>query len=146
MSRIMTFVSLLRIIRAVTVSFGKPYSTNICSNFPLSMEANALEKSRDNRVASRFFARIPSMIRRRVWIWEVVDRFLRKPSWFFFRNGKIHFYVYFFFYCVLHKSRKTSWNFQVFHISARSAAFHFLIALRTVSSSFLMKCLNSMSI
>ena len=34
-------------------------------------------------VASSFFARIPSIIRRIVKIYDVADLFLRKPFWFF---------------------------------------------------------------
>ena len=52
------------------------------------------ENSTNNSVASRFFARSP-MTRWIVRIWEVVDRFLGKPFWFFQRifsaSGQIWF-------------------------------------------------------
>ena len=35
------------------------------------------------RVATRYFALTPSMIRRIVIIWEVVNRFFPKPFWFY---------------------------------------------------------------
>ena len=43
----------------------------------------ALEKSTNNMVACRFFARTPSRILQIVKICDVVDLFLRKPFWFF---------------------------------------------------------------
>ena len=47
------------------------------------MESNDLEKSTNNIVASIYFARIPSMIRR-IWrICDFVGRFVRKQFWFF---------------------------------------------------------------
>ena len=46
------------------------------------MESNVLKRSTDNIVASMFFARTPSRIRRIVKICDV-DRFLRNPFWFF---------------------------------------------------------------
>ena len=55
------------------------------------MESNALEKSTNVSVDSRFFARIISMIRRIVRIFDVVDRFLRKPFWFFLREKYFDF-------------------------------------------------------
>ena len=45
------------------------------------MESNALEK--EYRVEG--FARTPSKIRRIVRIYDVMNRFLRKPFWFFLR-------------------------------------------------------------
>ena len=42
-----------------------------------------MEKSTNNIVVSKFFARTPSSIRWIVKIWDVVDQFLRKPFWFF---------------------------------------------------------------
>ena len=49
------------------------------------MESNALEKSTNRRVASRFLAWTP-----KIWrigrICDVVNRFLRKPFWFFPKN------------------------------------------------------------
>ena len=68
---------------AATVSLGRPQASSICSIFPLCMESKALEKSTNNIVASSFFACIPSRIQRIVKICDVVDRFLRKPFWFF---------------------------------------------------------------
>ena len=62
---------------ATTVSLGEPSASSICSIFSLCME------STNNNVASKFFARTPSRIRRIVKICEVVDLFLRKPFWFF---------------------------------------------------------------
>ena len=47
------------------------------------MESKALEKSTNNIVASRFFTGTSSRIRRSVKMFDVVDRFLRKPFWFF---------------------------------------------------------------
>ena len=67
------------------VSLGRPYTMRICSIFPLSMESNALEKSINNSVASRLFARSPSKIRWIVRICDVVDRFFQKLFWFFLR-------------------------------------------------------------
>ena len=66
-----------------TVSLGRPLARSIGSIFPLCMESKALEKSTNNIVASRFFSRTPSRIRRIVKIRDVVDRFFRKPFWFF---------------------------------------------------------------
>ena len=68
---------------AATVSLGRPYASSICSITPLRMESKALEKSTNNIVASRFFARTPSRLRQIVKICGVVDRFPRKPFWFF---------------------------------------------------------------
>ena len=45
---------LLFVFIEVIVSLGRPYASSICSIFPLCMELNSLEKSRNNRVASRF--------------------------------------------------------------------------------------------
>ena len=67
---------------AATVSLGGPYAIIICFIFPLCMESNALEKSTNNIVSSRFFERT-FRIRRIVKICDVVDRFLRKPFWLF---------------------------------------------------------------
>ena len=39
---------------AATVSLGRLLARSICSIFPLCMESNALEKSINNSVASRF--------------------------------------------------------------------------------------------
>ena len=83
--RTFTLVFLKRIVIAVTVSFGRPYASRICSIFPLCMESKALVKSTNSNVACRFFARTPSRILRMVNICEVVDLFLRKPFWFFLR-------------------------------------------------------------
>ena len=47
------------------------------------MESKALEKSTNDIVAFRFFAHTPSRIQRIVKICDIVDRFLRKPFWFF---------------------------------------------------------------
>ena len=47
------------------------------------MESKALVKSTNDIVATRFFTRIPSKIRRIFKIWDVVDLFLWKPFWFF---------------------------------------------------------------
>ena len=48
---------------------GRLYAKSICSFFSLCMEFNVLEKSANSRVASRFFARTPSMIRWMIKIW-----------------------------------------------------------------------------
>ena len=64
-----TFVFLYSIIMAAKVSLGWPLVWGICSIFPLCMESNALEKSTNNIVASRFFARTPSRIQRVVKIY-----------------------------------------------------------------------------
>ena len=77
------FIKCLGIIMAVTVSLSRPLDSSIGSIFPLCMEPKALVKSSNDIVASRFFACVPSRIRRRVKICDVVDRFLRKPFWFF---------------------------------------------------------------
>ena len=50
-----SFVFLLSIIIAVTVSLERPYARSICPIFLLCIESNALEKSTYNSVASRFF-------------------------------------------------------------------------------------------
>ena len=56
----------------------------VCSTFVLCMESNALKNSKNRCVASRFFARTP-----KIWgivrICNFVDRFPRKPFWFFQR-------------------------------------------------------------
>ena len=44
-------------------SLGSPYTRSISSNFPLCMESNALEKSTNNSIASRFFVHTHSMFR-----------------------------------------------------------------------------------
>ena len=62
-----------------------PYSSRICSIFPLWIESKSLVKSTNSIVASRFFARTPSRILRIVNICEVVHLFLPKPFWFFLR-------------------------------------------------------------
>ena len=74
---------LYSIIMAAMVSLGRPWASSICSIFPLYMESKALEKLKNNIIASRFFARSPSRIRRIVKICNVKDPFLRKPFWFF---------------------------------------------------------------
>ena len=76
-----------------TVSLGRSYN---CSIFPLWMESNALEKSANKSVTSRFcfvfvfcflfFCTNPFRIRRIVRIWDFVDRFLRKLFCFFQRT------------------------------------------------------------
>ena len=68
---------------AATVSYGRLSARRFCSIFPLFMESKVLEKYTTNIVASRFFARTPSRISRIVKICDLVDRFLRKPFWFF---------------------------------------------------------------
>ena len=40
---------------AVAVSLGRQYARSICSSFSLCMESNALEKSMNKSIASRFF-------------------------------------------------------------------------------------------
>ena len=59
----------------------------IAPYFLCFMESNALEKSMNNSVASRFLGHM--MI---VRICEVMDRFLRKPFWFFVRIFSISDY------------------------------------------------------
>ena len=51
------------IIFVVTVSLGTFYESSICSICPLRMETNALEKSTNKSIATRFFVPTPSMIR-----------------------------------------------------------------------------------
>ena len=55
--RTFTIVFLYSIIMTVTVSLRKPLARSICSIFPLCMESDTLQKSTNNIVASRFFAR-----------------------------------------------------------------------------------------
>ena len=50
----------ISIIIAVTVSLGIPYAISTYSLFSLCMESNGFEKSTNDSVASRFFARTPS--------------------------------------------------------------------------------------
>ena len=69
------FVLLYLIIIAVTVSLERLYHRSIYSIFSLSIESNASEKSTNNSVASRFFTRTPSRIRRIVRMCAAVDRF-----------------------------------------------------------------------
>ena len=57
----------------VTASLGRPYTSGICSIFPLSKESNVLEKSTNNSVASRFFGHTPLRIQRLVRICDAVD-------------------------------------------------------------------------
>ena len=57
--------------------WGKSSARSIGPIFSLCMEFT------NNRVASRFFVRTPSRIRRIVKICHVVNRFHRKPFWFF---------------------------------------------------------------
>ena len=83
--RTFTLVFLLRIVIAETVSFGRPYTSRICSIFPLRMKSKALVKSTNSNDACRFFARTPSRILRINNICEVVDLYLRMPFWFFRR-------------------------------------------------------------
>ena len=54
-------------------------------HLPQGMESNALEKTTNTSVASRFFAQTPSKIRQIFRIYDVVDQFLWKPFWFFLR-------------------------------------------------------------
>ena len=51
----LTFVLLLSIIMAVTVSLGRTFAISIYSIFPLCMESNILEKSTNKSVSSKFF-------------------------------------------------------------------------------------------
>ena len=51
-----TCIFLWIIIIAVTVSLGRPNANSICAIFSLYIESNALEKSTNKSVASRFFA------------------------------------------------------------------------------------------
>ncbi len=71
--RTFTFVFLYSIIKSVKVSFGRPYTSSICSIFPLCMESKALEKSTNDLVDLSFFVRSPSRIQRIVKICDVVD-------------------------------------------------------------------------
>ena len=82
MSELFTFVFLSSIIMAPMVSFGRQWARSICSIFPLCIKPKS--------VASRFFKRTPSKIRRIVRIFDVVDRFLRKPFWFFQIFSQFH--------------------------------------------------------
>ena len=50
------------------------------------MESNTLQKSTNNSVSSRFFDRIPSMIRRIVRIYEVGNQFTQKNVLIFLQN------------------------------------------------------------
>ena len=62
---------------AATVSLGRPW---VIEYFPSSLfETNTIEKSSNNRVAWRFFALTPSMIRRIIKMSYLVDQFSRKP-------------------------------------------------------------------
>ena len=65
------------IIMAATVSMGRPYARSICTSF-LCVWNRRPWRSRQ----IRFFARIPSRIRRIFKICDVVDLFQR-PFWFF---------------------------------------------------------------
>ena len=60
---------------APTISLWRPYAFSIHSILPLCIESNALQKSMNKIVASRFFGQTPK-IRRIVRICDVVDRFL----------------------------------------------------------------------
>ena len=53
--RTFTFVSLYYIIMAATISLGRPWAGSIYSILPQFMESEALEKSTNNIVESRFF-------------------------------------------------------------------------------------------
>ena len=55
------------------------------TNQPLRLELNVFEKSMNNSFTSKFLAHFFSMIRLITRICDVVDRFLRKPFWFFLR-------------------------------------------------------------
>ena len=50
-----TFMFLSGTIIAVTVFWRRPYASRICSIFTLCLESNALEKSTNNCVVSRFY-------------------------------------------------------------------------------------------
>ena len=76
---------MVMMIIAVTVSLGRPCTKSNYFIFPLCMESNALEKSTNKCVTSKFFALTLSMIRRIVRIFDVVDWFLQKLFWFFLR-------------------------------------------------------------
>ena len=73
------------LIITLIVYLEESYARNICFTFSLFRELNLWEKSSNKSVTSRCFAGIISMIRRRVRIWAIVDRFLRKHFWFFLR-------------------------------------------------------------
>ena len=60
----------------MTVSLGRPYTRSFCSIFPMCMESNALKKSTNEIVASRFFAQTPSKIQQIFRIGDVVNQFL----------------------------------------------------------------------
>ena len=51
--RTMAFVFLSSIIMAATFSLGRSLGTSIWSIFPLCMESNTLEKSKNNSISSR---------------------------------------------------------------------------------------------
>ena len=64
----------------------KHYAESICFIVTLylyCLKSNAFKESTNKRVASFFFARIPSRIQWIVTILDVVNRFLWKLSWFF---------------------------------------------------------------
>ena len=116
-----------------------PYASKICSIFPLWMESEALVKLTNSIVACRFFARMPSRI---LWIvntCEVVDLFLQKPFWFFWRTLSI----------ALPCRSSMSLNCPVFHTSggipSSPVAFLFLIFLSTEWSSSWVKGPSLMS-
>ena len=73
---------------SVMVSLGETVAEKYLFHFPLCMESNALEKSTNKSVTSRFFAQTPSKI---PWIFRIcdVDWFLWKPFWFFLRTFSI---------------------------------------------------------
>ena len=81
--RTFNFLFLYSIIVAATVSLCRPKARSICSIFLLCMASKAFEKSTNNIIASEFFTLGLSRIRRIVKICDVLDRFLRKPFWFF---------------------------------------------------------------
>ena len=64
---------------------GWPFANSIFCIFSRRMESNVLEKTSDNSIASKFFARTPMMIRRIDRFCVVVDQFLWKLFWFFER-------------------------------------------------------------
>ena len=77
--RTLTLALLQSTIMDVTVSLGRPWTRSIYSIFLRCMELNTLKKSTNKGVTSRFFAWVPSGIRRSVRICDAVDQFLRKP-------------------------------------------------------------------
>ena len=64
---------------ALTNSMEQAYASSIFSIFPLSMESNASDKFKKISIASKFFFRTPSIIRRIIRSCVVLEIFLRKP-------------------------------------------------------------------